>query len=76
MCPLARQSDFYVPELKEANKTKNEEEADDSCTDVAGKLQTINVFLNIIVCGCSVGKVTSHASIVMLNHQQQVDGNR
>lgn len=35
VCPLARQSDFYVPELKEANKTKNEEEADDSCTDVA-----------------------------------------
>ncbi|XP_078270481.1 testis-expressed protein 264 homolog [Rhinoraja longicauda] len=34
VCPLARQSDFYVPELKEANKTKNEE-ADDSCTDVA-----------------------------------------
>eukprot|EP00061_Rhincodon_typus_P017893 g46810.t1 len=33
MCPLARQGDFYVPELKEADKKQIEEEADDAHTD-------------------------------------------
>ncbi|XP_041048240.1 testis-expressed protein 264 homolog [Carcharodon carcharias] len=33
MCPLARQGDFYVPELKEADKKQKEEEADDAHTD-------------------------------------------
>ncbi|XP_078065466.1 testis-expressed protein 264-like [Mustelus asterias] len=33
MCPLARQGDFYVPELKEADKKQKEEEADDALTD-------------------------------------------
>ncbi|XP_051874844.1 testis-expressed protein 264 homolog isoform X2 [Pristis pectinata] len=35
ICPLARQSDFYVPELKEADKKQKEEAAGDACTDVA-----------------------------------------
>ncbi|XP_072438852.1 testis-expressed protein 264 [Chiloscyllium punctatum] len=33
MCPLARQGDFYVPELKEADKKQKEEEGDDALTD-------------------------------------------
>ncbi|XP_067855109.1 testis-expressed protein 264 homolog [Heptranchias perlo] len=36
ICPLARQSDFYVPELKEADKKQKEEEADDARTDMSG----------------------------------------
>uniref|UniRef100_UPI00398ED69C testis-expressed protein 264 homolog n=1 Tax=Pristiophorus japonicus TaxID=55135 RepID=UPI00398ED69C len=36
MCPLARQGDFYVPELKEADKKQKEEEEEDACTDITG----------------------------------------
>ncbi|XP_038666760.1 testis-expressed protein 264 homolog isoform X2 [Scyliorhinus canicula] len=36
MCPLARQGDFYVPELKEADKKQKEEEGDDALTDTGG----------------------------------------
>ncbi|XP_059800524.1 testis-expressed protein 264 homolog [Hypanus sabinus] len=35
VCPLARQSDFYVPEVKNADKKQKEEDTDDARTDLA-----------------------------------------
>lgn len=36
VCPLARQGDFYVPEMKELERQSRAAEADDAQTDTTG----------------------------------------
>lgn len=80
MVPLSRQTDFFVPEMKEEAKTevKEEDSDEDRGTDITGNTVTgiidenLCLALLLLVCYGTFSRLNTHTSLVLksvLNHQ-------